>query len=150
MNLRQSPGKSGFIEPRPIFYKIMSLVHMYGYIACTDACAPRACSARGGWKSTVSPGTGVTHGSKTPWGCWELNLGPMGDQPVLLTAKPSLHPCDPFLSVSQHDHRIGSLSPNCGREQGNRRLRYGSPRIPQIDSSPRHSQDQDGISESQC
>ena len=38
------------------------------------------------------PGTGVIDGCETPCGCWELNLGPLQEQPVLLTAEPSLQP----------------------------------------------------------
>ena len=39
-----------------------------------------------------SPGTRVTDGCKMTCGCWELNWGPLKEQPVLLTAEPSLHP----------------------------------------------------------
>ena len=31
-------------------------------------------------------------GCEPPCGCWELNSGPLEEQPVLLTAKPSLQP----------------------------------------------------------
>ena len=34
-------------------------------------------------------------GCEPPHGCWELNSGPLEEQPVLLTAKPSLPP-QPF------------------------------------------------------
>lgn len=34
--------------------------------------------------------TGVTQSSELPCGCWELNLGPREEQPVLLTSEPSL------------------------------------------------------------
>lgn len=27
-----------------------------------------------------------------PYGCWELNLGPLEEQPVVLTAEPPLQP----------------------------------------------------------
>lgn len=36
-------------------------------------------------KDLESLGTGVTDGWVPPWGCWELNLGLMEEQPVLLT-----------------------------------------------------------------
>jgi hypothetical protein len=29
---------------------------------------------------------------KPPCGCWELSLGPLEEQPVILTTEPSLHP----------------------------------------------------------
>ena len=35
------------------------------------------------------PGTGVTDSCELPCGCWELNPGPLEEQPVLLTAEPS-------------------------------------------------------------
>ena len=38
------------------------------------------------------PGTGVIAGHEPPCGRWELNLGPLEKQPVLLTTKPSLQP----------------------------------------------------------
>ena len=31
-----------------------------------------------------------------PCGCWELNSGPLEDQPVLLTSEPSLQPPNNF------------------------------------------------------
>ena len=43
---------------------------------------------RGNW----IPGTGVLDDCETPCGYWELNPGSLEQQPVLLTAKPSLHP----------------------------------------------------------
>lgn len=37
-----------------------------------------------------SNGTTVRDNSELPCGCWELNSGPLEEQPVLLTAKPPL------------------------------------------------------------
>ena len=34
----------------------------------------------------------ITDGCESPSGCWELNSGPLVEQSVLLTAKPSLLP----------------------------------------------------------
>jgi hypothetical protein len=34
----------------------------------------------------------IIDGCKPPCGCWELNSGPLEEQPVLLTAEPSLQP----------------------------------------------------------
>jgi hypothetical protein len=39
------------------------------------------------------PGTGVTDSCEPPCGCLELNLGPLEEQSVLLTAEPSLQRC---------------------------------------------------------
>ena len=40
----------------------------------------------------VSPGTGVTNGCELPRGFWEVNPGPLQEQPEILTAQPSLQP----------------------------------------------------------
>jgi hypothetical protein len=34
----------------------------------------------------------ITYGCEPSCGCWELNLGPLKEQSVLLTAEPSLKP----------------------------------------------------------
>jgi hypothetical protein len=39
----------------------------------------------------------ITDGCELPCGCWELNAGPLGEQPVSLTAEPSLQPKFPSL-----------------------------------------------------
>lgn len=36
------------------------------------------------------PGTGRTYASELPCACWKLNPGPLAEQPVVFTAKPSL------------------------------------------------------------
>jgi hypothetical protein len=41
----------------------------------------------------------ITDGCEPPHGCWNLNLGPLEEQSVLLTAEPSLQP--PLLSSLQ-------------------------------------------------
>lgn len=43
-------------------------------------------------KGIGSPRTGVMNGCEAPRGCWELNLGPLQEQGVLLTTKPPLLP----------------------------------------------------------
>ena len=43
--------------------------------------------------------TGVMNDCEPPCGCWELNPGPLQDQPVLLTSEPSVH-SQPSLSVT--------------------------------------------------
>ena len=37
-----------------------------------------------------APGNGVTDSCELPCGCWDLNPGPLGEQPVRLTAESSL------------------------------------------------------------
>jgi hypothetical protein len=39
----------------------------------------------------------ITDGCEPPCGCWELNSGPLKEQPVLLTTEPSLQPSRLFL-----------------------------------------------------
>lgn len=39
-----------------------------------------------------SPGTGVPDGRELPCGCWDLNLDPLQEKPVLVTAETSLQP----------------------------------------------------------
>ena len=39
-----------------------------------------------------SPGTGVTESCELPCGCWDLNPGPLEEQPVFLSAESSLQP----------------------------------------------------------
>ena len=34
----------------------------------------------------------ISDGCEPPGGCWELNSGPLEEQPVLLTTEPSLQP----------------------------------------------------------
>jgi len=45
-------------------------------------------SVRGCWIQELE----LTDGCEPPCGCWELNPGPLEEQPVLLTDKPSLQP----------------------------------------------------------
>jgi hypothetical protein len=44
----------------------------------------------------------ITDGHEPPYGCWELNWGPLEEQLVLLTAEPSFQPCllDFYFTVS--------------------------------------------------
>jgi hypothetical protein len=41
-------------------------------------------------ESMGSSGSTVITGCEPPCGCWELNSGPLEDEPVLLTTEPSL------------------------------------------------------------
>ena len=41
-------------------------------------------------KGSTSPGTAVTDKCELPCGCWELNPGPLEEQPLLLTSELSL------------------------------------------------------------
>jgi hypothetical protein len=43
-------------------------------------------------------------GYEPPCGCWELNSGPLDEQPVILTSEPSLHPSTAFLKDDLYIH----------------------------------------------
>lgn len=53
------------------------------YGTCVPVKAQREC-----WM----PGTGITGGYEPPWSCWELNLGPLLKQTLLLTTEPFMAP----------------------------------------------------------
>lgn len=55
-------------------------------------CFPCMYSCEPGAEAITSPRTGVTNGWKPPSGCWELNLGPWKQQPVILTTELSPTP----------------------------------------------------------
>jgi hypothetical protein len=48
-----------------------------------------------------SPEIGIADGCEQPQGCWELNLGPLEEQPVSLTAEQSLQPLHQILLMSK-------------------------------------------------
>ena len=54
-------------------------MYMNAISACTPTCQKRASEL-------------IIDGCEPPCCCWELNLGPLEDQTVLLTAGPSLQP----------------------------------------------------------
>lgn len=58
-------------------------------VSVQHACACCVWNSEGG---VGSPGTGVSGGCQPPCGDWELNAGPQGEQPVLLTIEPPLQP----------------------------------------------------------
>ena len=80
---------------------------MYGYVTCTYILA---------WRLEVgirSPGTEVTDGCELQ--CGELNLGPLCEQPPLLTTESSLQSPDQFLwkslDVGEQKVRCGEMAP---------------------------------------
>jgi hypothetical protein len=54
-------------------------------------------------EDTRYPGTGLRAGCELPCGCWELNLGPMQELQVFLTAELSLQPLMYILLVESMD-----------------------------------------------
>jgi hypothetical protein len=44
------------------------------------------------YEGVRTPGTEIIDSCVLPCVCWKLNLGPLEEQPVLLTAEPSLQP----------------------------------------------------------
>lgn len=66
---------------------------MYEYFPWMYECGLQACleptEAR---KRHWILGSGVTDACEPPCGCWKLNLGPLGEQQMLLSPEPSLQP----------------------------------------------------------
>ena len=60
---------------------------MSGLSACTLACQKRASYL-------------IVDDCKLPCGCWKLNWGPLKEQPILLTAEPSLQPQMPIQVIA--------------------------------------------------
>jgi hypothetical protein len=50
------------------------------------------CLHLGLYEGIRSPGTRVIDNCELPCGCWKLTLGPLEEQPVLLTIEPSVQP----------------------------------------------------------
>jgi hypothetical protein len=66
------------------FYLIIKVNFIYFICIHTlPACTP-TCQ-----KQTSDP---IIDGHEPPWGCWELNSGPLEDQPVLSTIEPPFQP----------------------------------------------------------
>jgi hypothetical protein len=68
------------------------IVYVNGCFACMDVYVPHMglVLMEAGREGISSLGTGVTVSWESPSGCWELNLDPLEEQPVLLTAEPPL------------------------------------------------------------
>jgi len=49
----------------------------------------------------------ITDGCEPPCGCWELNSGPLEEQPVLLTTEPSLQPLPSFFQCQVSKVSVG-------------------------------------------
>ena len=64
----------------------LKIFFLYAFVFCLHVCLP---------ESVTSPGTGVLE-LQTVVSChvsaWELNLGPLKEQPVFLTTESSLQP----------------------------------------------------------
>ena len=56
-----------------------------------------------------SPGTEVTDSCELPCGCWELNLGPLQGQLVILTTAQSLQPLHFGFSRSREEETFSPL-----------------------------------------
>jgi hypothetical protein len=67
------------------------LFDVYGYFVCTYVGTRRAPLLYSETRGTIrTPGTGVTDSCELLCRCWESNLGPLEEQPVLLVSEPSL------------------------------------------------------------
>ena len=80
-------------------------------------------------KATEFPGTGVTDGCEPTCGCWELNLGPLKEQPVLLSADPSLWSINnsrTILSVKGQTNQLNVSNPSSSEGEA------GGSKVPDI------------------
>ena len=68
-----------FLASSFFFLRFIYLLHTLFCFTCMPA----------GQKRAPDP---ITGGCEPPCGCWELNSGPLEEQPVLLTSEPSLQP----------------------------------------------------------
>lgn len=72
---------------------------MYGYFVCVCICVPHVRMVP--VQATMVP---VLDGYKPCCGCWELNLSPLKEQPVLLAVEPSTQS---FLAIALWDEVQG-------------------------------------------
>lgn len=68
---------------------LLNFCLMYECFACSYISAPYACSTHGGQKGCWIPWNWGMDSCQLLCGSWEPNLGPLRDQPVLLTSEPS-------------------------------------------------------------
>ena len=66
-----------------VFFLFKDLFIDFMYISALSACTP-VCQKR-----VLDP---IIDGFEPPWNCWELNSGPLGEWPMLLTSESSLQP----------------------------------------------------------
>ena len=59
-------------------------------------------------EGVVAAGTGVTDNCKLPCGCWELNSGPLEEQPMLLTVESSFQPLALHFLAIMHSTMIST------------------------------------------
>lgn len=60
-----------------VFLKILFIFICSALVFCLPVCL---------YEGSISPGTEVTDFGELPCACWELNLGPLEEQPMLLPA----------------------------------------------------------------
>lgn len=71
-------------------FKNLKLFYVYASFACVHVCVPHACIV---YRSQKRPSDLLELGlCGLSCGCWESNLGTLEEQPLLLTADPSLYP----------------------------------------------------------
>jgi len=83
----------GFVFLLYVFMHFFSYVYECFYLyVCMHVHPVCAWCLRRSEEGIRSPGTGDKEGCEPPCGFWELNLGPLQEQQVLLTTEPSLQP----------------------------------------------------------
>jgi hypothetical protein len=87
--IRRSALEAGPLPTEPS-YQLLDRVLFLKYFFRICICNVHTCVPEEGTRA-------ITDGCELPYGCWELNSGPLEEQPVLLTAEPSLQPQDRVL-----------------------------------------------------
>lgn len=78
-------GIKGMYHYAQLAFSFFLKHYVYACFDCMYVCIPHACSFHRG---QMNMSTGVTNSCKLPCECWELNLSPLVEQPVLLITKP--------------------------------------------------------------
>jgi hypothetical protein len=67
-------------QPHIIFYLFIFALCVRVFVFAAECLVPN--------DGVTAPGTGAVYGCRLLYGCWELNIRPLQDQPVLVTAEP--------------------------------------------------------------
>lgn len=79
------------------FYLFILCLDICSYVCLCTLCVHGVCRVEK--KCGITPGTGIRDSCKPPCWFWDLNLDPLGKQPMILSAEPSFQffPPSPFL-----------------------------------------------------
>ena len=93
-----------------LFFKSILCVWVFVYVygCCMSVLHICAWSLWRPEDSLRSSGTEVTGNCEMPCGCWDLNPGPLEEQPMFLITGPSLQPLSLYF-IAKLDHHFGGL-----------------------------------------